>query len=347
VQECLTLTSYAAGRRRAGRQLLADALAGLGTREQIAASVVLRGMQGFGQRHQLRTDRSLSLAEDLPLVSVAVGTRPGIETVLEQTLALAGPGLVTVAPARLLDDGTGPVTRPAGPEDEEAKLTVYLRRDEQAFEIPAFEAICDLLYRRRVDGATALLGVAGSARGHRPRAGVFSRQAGVPMLVTAVGSWAQIGPVLADVSGLLRHPLLTVQPVRVCKRDGRFLAIPDRSPGTGERGLPLGQQLTVYTSAAAQFEGQPMHRALARRLLVAGISGVTTLRGVWGFHGSHQPHGDSGLHMARHVPAVTIVIDTPERIPAAFRIIDEVTADRGLVTSEAIAATRMAADPQA
>ena len=36
---------------------------------------------------------------------------------------------------------------------------------------------------------------------------------------------------------------------------------------------------------------------------------------------------------------MTIVLDGPERIPAAFAIIDEVTADRGLVTSELVAAT--------
>jgi PII-like signaling protein len=136
------------------------------------------------------------------------------------------------------------------------------------------------------------------------------------MMVTAVGSWERIESVLAEVSGLVRYPLLTMEPVRVCKRDGQFLGIRDRSPGTDEHGLPLGQKLTVYTSAAARYRGQPIHRALARRLLDAGIGGVTTLRGVWGFHGNHAPHGDSGLHLARHVPAVTVVIDTPERIPA-------------------------------
>jgi PII-like signaling protein len=343
VAECLALTSYVGERRRAGRRLLASALADLYLGERIAASVVLRGMQGFGQRHQLRTDRSLTLSEDLPLVSVAVDTRPRIEAVLDHALALAGPSLVTVEPASLHGDGTGPAILPEGPADEAAKLTVYLRRGERAYQIPAFEAICDLLYRRRVDGATALLGVDGSIRGQRPQGGFFGRHAEAPMMVTAVGSWDQIGRVLADVSGLLRHPLLTVEPVRVCKRDGLVLDVPDLSLGTGEHDLPLGQKLTIYTSAAAQVNGQPIHRALARRLLAAGISGVTTLRGVWGFHGNRAPHGDGALHLARHVPAVTTVIDSAERILAAFAIIDELTAGQGLVTSQAVAATRAAA----
>ena len=163
------------------------------------------------------------------------------------------------------------------------------------------------------------------------------------MMVLAVGSREEIRRVIPDVSGLLRHPLLIVESVRVCKRDGLFLGVPDRSPGSDEHGLPLWQKLTVYISGAAQHDGQPIHRVLTRRLLSAGVSGVTTLRGVWGFHGDRAPHGDRGLHLVRHVPAVTLVIDTPERIPAAFGIIDELTGERGLVTSETVPATRAAA----
>jgi len=40
------------------------------------------------------------------------------------------------------------------------------------------------------------------------------------------------------------------------------------------------------------------------------------------------------------VPAVTVVIDTPERISLAFAVIDELTPERGLVTSETIPAMR-------
>jgi hypothetical protein len=36
------------------------------------------------------------------------------------------------------------------------------------------------------------------------------------------------------------------------------------------------------------------------------------------------------------VPAVTIVIDTPERIAGAYEVIDELTSERGLVTCETI-----------
>jgi len=327
VTEYLKLTSYFGERHRSGGQFVADALLELYGRHEIAASILLRGTEGFGLKHHLRTDRSLSLSEDLPLVAVAVDTRPRIEAVHGPVLALTRTGLVTVEGARLLDNTAVP-----GP-DEATKLTVYLGRQERVYRVPTFVAVCDLLHRRGVDGATALLGVDGTAHGRRERASFFSRNAEVPMMIIAVGAGEQISRALPELGALLRRPLLTLERVQVCKRDGRNLALPNE---TGPSGDSRWQKLMVYTSEAMKHQGQPVHRAIVRRLRSAGISGTTTLRGVWGFHGDHAPHGDRLLQLGRHVPTVTIVIDTPERIATAYAIIDELTSERGLVTCEAI-----------
>ena len=330
------LTSYFGERHRSGGAFVADALLELYGRHEIAASILLRGTEGFGLKHHLRTDRSLTLSEDLPRVAVAVDTRPQIEAVLAPTLALTRTGLVTVEGARLLADTAVP-----GP-DEETKLTVYLGRQERVYRVPAFVAVCDLLHRRGVDGATALLGVDGTAHGRRQRAAFFSRNAEVPMMIIAVGAGEQISQVLPELGALLRRPLLTLERVRVCKRDGRSLARPE---GTGPAGEGRWQKLMVYTSEAVKHQGQPVHRAIVRRLRSAGISGTTTLRGIWGFHGDHAPHGDRLLQLGRHVPTVTIVIDTPERIATAYPVIDELTSERGLVTCETISRLTRGAGP--
>jgi PII-like signaling protein len=324
VTEYQKLTSYFGERQRSGGAFVADALLGLYGRHEIAASILLRGTEGFGLKHHLRTDRSLSLSEDLPLVAVAVDTRPRIEAVLGPALALNRTGLVTLEGARLLAD-----TAVAGPA-EATKLTVYLGRQERVYRVPAFVAVCDLLHRRGVDGATALLGVDGTAHGRRQRAAFFSRNAEVPMMIIAVGAGEQISRVLPELGALLRRPLLTLERVRVCKRDGQSLALPG-----GDRPAQW-QKLMVYTSEAVRHQGQPVHRAIVRRLRSAGLSGATTLRGIWGFHGDHAPHGDRLLQLGRHVPVVTIVIDTPERIAGAYSVIDELTSERGLVTCETI-----------
>jgi PII-like signaling protein len=346
-EDALKLTSYFGERQRtADNGFAADALLDLYGRHSIATSILLRGVEGYGARQHLRTDRSLTMSDDLPLIAVAVDTRPRIEGLLESTSALLRSGLVTLERARLL---TGDIEspRPGEGPDDETKLTVYLGRQERVDRVPAFVAVCDLLHRRGIAGATALVGVDGTAHGRRERAAFFSRNAGTPMMVIAVGSGSRIAQVLPELGGLLRRPLLTLERVRICKRDGVLLCRPpSRSqsapPGDAARRpaqMHLARKLMVYTSEAALFDGQPIHRAIVRRLRAAGIGGATTQRGTWGFHGDHLPHGDRLFQLGRHVPAVTIVIDTPERIATAFDVIDDLTAEQGLVTCETVPAS--------
>ena len=68
----LKLTAYfGEGDRVAGR-LVSDALHDVYEANPIRSSVLLRGIEGFGVTHLLRTQRLLTLSEDLPLVSVAI-----------------------------------------------------------------------------------------------------------------------------------------------------------------------------------------------------------------------------------------------------------------------------------
>ena len=336
--DCLKLTSYFGERQRTANGFIADALLGLYGQHEIAASILLRGTEGFGLKQHQRTDRSLTLSEDLPLVTVAVDTRPRIEAILGDAVRLTGSGLVTLERARMLTDDIS-----AADLRESTKLTIYLGRQERVYRVPAFVAVCDLLHRRGIAGATVLLGVDGTAHGQRQRAAFFSRNAETPMMVISVGSGEQISRVLPELGALLRRPLLTLERVIICKRDGEHLGTPAALPGTDQTGMPLWHKLMVYTSEAALSEGQPIHRAIVRRLREAGVSGATTLRGVWGFHGDHLPHGDRLLQVGRHVPVVTVVVDTPERIVTAFSVIDELTAQRGIVTSETVPAIRAGA----
>jgi PII-like signaling protein len=46
------------------------------------------------------------------------------------------------------------------------------------------------------------------------------------------------------------------------------------------------------------------------------------------------------VQVHRHVPVATVTIDSPERIARSFQIIDELTDQHGLVTSEVVPAMR-------
>ncbi|MCW2689691.1 MAG: hypothetical protein JWR37_4581 [Mycobacterium sp.] len=344
--DCLKLTAYFGERQRTDGRFLAEEMLGLYGDRQVATSVMLRGIAGFGPRHQLRSDTSLSLSEDPPVAVAAVDTHAKIADLVDDVVAITPRGLITLERARLIDGDIGidsngdasPFAVPAALH-EAVKLTVYVGRQERAAGSPAYQAVCDLLYRRGLAGASAFLGVDGTAHGQRHRARFFNRNVNVPMMIIAVGAAEQIAQVVPEVGELLRRPIITIERVRVCKRDGEQLARPDPLPSADDDGRPLWQKLMIYTSETTRYEGVPIHRALIRRLRESGTaSGATVLRGVWGFHGAHRPHGDRLLQLGRQVPVTTIIVDTPESIARSFDIVDTVTGEHGLVTSEMVPA---------
>jgi PII-like signaling protein len=338
--DCLKLTVYFGERDRVGRRFLADALVDVYARHELQTSVVMRATQGFGAKQLLRTDRLLTLSEDLPLVSVAVDTRRRIETALAEVAALRFDGLLTLERARMLSVPFEGVELPPEPGGA-TKLTVYLGRQERAGGRPAHLAVVDLLHRHGIAGATVLLGVDGTARGVRRRARFFGRNAQVPLMVISVGDGGRIAAALPDLGALLSRPLITLERVRILKRDGVRLAEPRELPGSDASGLEIWQKLMVYAGEQSRHGDEVLYTELVRRLRAARAAGATSLRGVWGYHGDHRPHGDSFWRLRRRVPVVTILVDRPERVRQWFAIVDELTSETGLVTSEIVPAMRV------
>jgi PII-like signaling protein len=318
VSDALKLTTYFGERDRTDGRLLADALIDLYATHDVAASALFRGIEGFGIRHRLQTARLLTLSEDLPIVSVAVDARERIEALLPEVERISGHGLITLERAALRSDL---------PDAEAVKLTVYLGRRQGVREVVR------VLHGHGVAGATALLGVDGTVHGERRRARFFGTNADVPVMVISVGEAARIA---AALPALREHPLTTLERVRVCKRDGRRLA--DLPTVDGEPGL--WQKVMVYASEQAHVDGGPLYSVLIRRLREAGAAGATVLRGFWGYHGDHAPHGDRFWALRRHVPVVCALVDRPEAMRQWYAIVDEVTAETGLVTAELVPALR-------
>jgi PII-like signaling protein len=270
------------------------------------------------------------MSENSPVAVAAVDEAAKMTGLAGQVSAMMTRGLVTLERAQL--GGT------ASPPDT-AKLTVYVGRQDRADGRPAYRAVCDALHRLGFVGASVFLGVDGTARGTRKRARFFSRNIGVPVMIIAVGTGDQVAAALPELESLLRDPLFTVERAQVCKREGDVLAPPPALPAVDDRGRPLWQKLMVYTSEAALHDGIPVHRAIVARLFESQItSGATALRGIWGFHGDRQPHGDRWIQLARQVPVTTILVDSPDRIAAGFELIDGLTGSHGLITSELVPA---------
>jgi PII-like signaling protein len=337
--DCLKLTVYFGERDRAGGRFLADALSEIYARHQLQTSLVMRGIAGFGIRQHLHTDRLLTLSEDLPLVSVAVDAQSRIERALTEVRQLQFDGLVTLERGRML---TGDIELPRvrAALGEETKLTVYVGRHARTGGKPTYETVVDLLRSHGLAGATVLLGTDGTVNGSRERARFFGTNARVPLMIIAVGDGQRIAEALPELAAVAPRSVLTLERVRVCKRDGRKIAEPQRLPDTDVAGLGIWQKLMIYVGEQARADGEPLHHQLIRSLRRHGASGATSLRGIWGYHGDHEPHGDSFWQLRRRVPVVTVIVDTPARIRRWFDVVDEITAGTGLVTSEIVPAFR-------
>ncbi|OBK28901.1 hypothetical protein A5634_19905 [Mycobacterium asiaticum] len=343
-EQSLKLTAYFGERQRAvgaPRRFLADSMLDLFGARGVASSVMMRGVASFGPKGDLRSDRSLSLSEDPPVAIVAVDVESKIRPVIDEVTAMTGRGLVTLERARLItrDSGTDSLSDIDSRTGDAAKLTIYVGRQVQMTGKPAHYAVCELLHRHGFAGATVLLGVDGTAYGQRQRAKFFGRNVNVPQMIIAVGLPLQVSAAAAELATLLPNPLLTIERVRLCKRDGELFARPQELPPADSQGRNLWQKIMVHTAETGRAETQPIHRAIVQRLMQSETArGATVLRGIWGFHGDHKPHGDKLFQLARRVPLTTIVVDTPEAVARSFNIIDELTVRHGLVTSEMVPA---------
>ena len=138
-------------------------------------------------------------------------------------------------------------------------------------------------------------------------------------MVIAVGDGATASRRSCPSSAaLLARPLLTLERVRVCKRDGVCSPSP-RTAGDRRAGPRVWQKLMVYAGEQAATRPAALRRARAARCARAGAAGATALRGVWGYHGDHAPHGDSLWQLRRRVPVVTVSSTRPSGSGAGSR----------------------------
>ena len=331
----LKLSVFFGERDVADGRFLAERIIAEGERAGVAGAILMRGVEGFGIKHRRRTDRLLTLSEDLPVVAIAVGEAGPVEETAARIGRIDFDGLVTLERLRLL---APPYEAASASPEGDAKLSVYLGRGRRVDGEPAYRWLISRLREAGVEGGTVLLGVDGILSGARRRAGFFSRNVDVPALVVAVGRAERLAAAAAAVGELPGAPVATLERVHVCKRDGGPMTPPPAVPERDRGGMSIWQKLTLYSSEQVHVGGRPVHVEAVRRLRAASADGATALRGVWGFEGRHAPHGDRLGSLRRRVPTLTVVIDSPARTRDWLATLDEITPDRGLITSEIVPA---------
>jgi PII-like signaling protein len=284
VSDLLQMRFHFGERDRDGDGPLEAAVMDACARRGVRAAALMRGAEGFGAKHRLHTDRLLSLSEDPPLVAVAVGEAVTIEALAEEIREMSREGLL------LLET---PVVA------EWVKVTIWGPRTGPAS--PHLEAVA-ALRRHGAESATVLLGVDGVLDGERRRARFVAANRGVPAMTVGVGTRAAIDAAVAEVDAAAN--LVTVEGVEPRWR----ISPPSLHGGAAIR-------VTLVTSEVASRGPRPIYLEFIHQLRREGAAGATAQRGVWGFRGEGEPHGDRVLALRRDVPMLVEVVDAPE--PAA------------------------------
>jgi PII-like signaling protein len=331
-REATMLTTYFEERDRSGQRFQADVLFDVYARHRVRTSVLLRGVLGFGQRHELHSDRLLTLSESLPAVSIAVDDAERIEALLPEILEVTHHGMVSLERCLLLGEPTGAL------EADTVKLTVYGGRGVRFKGQAGYVAAIDRLRAAGVAAASVLLAVDGTLHGERQRARFFARNANVPLVLSAVGAQAKVIGALPELIELVSEPVMTLERVTICKLHGATVAEPVAVLSRDRSGLPIRQKITVHLEESARVDGRPVYLELVQRLTRQGATGVTVLRGVRGFYGELPPFADRMLALRRNVPVQVIVVDDPESVRRWWPVLDELTRASGLVTSEIVPA---------
>jgi PII-like signaling protein len=287
----LQLRFYFGERDRCGDGPLDAAVMAACARHGVSAATLLRAVEGFGAKQQMRTDRLLTLSEDPPLVAVAVGERARIEALAEEIASIADDGLLALNQVATPDHVRG--------ARDEVRVTIWGPRTGPR---SPHKGAVDAFHRHGAEAAMVLLGVDGVLDGERRRARFVASNHDVPALTVAVGESGRIEAALAEVDGAA--PLVTVEAVEPSSRIERERL--HSTPAT---------RITYITSEIEARGRHPCYLELIHRLREEGAAGATALRGVWGFRGATPPHGDRVLALRRDVPILVEAIDAPE--PAA------------------------------
>lgn len=336
----LKLDVYFGESLTSGRRLASDALMECFASHGLEVAALYRGIEGFGIGRRTHTERFPDISSDLPLLAEAVDTRERIEGVLPDVDAIIDKGLVTLEHSRLaVGEDAAEADFPDG-VGSAARLTVYCGRGERTGNVRSYRAVVELVRRYGASGATVLLGVDGIHDGQRRRTGLFSRNVDVPMATIAVGPPVVLRRVLHALPTVLPHPIANLERIAVVKHDGDLLEPLPLVPDSGDGDPPAWMALRVYTRQSAHTRGGAIYTTLTRRLRAAGAAGVTTVRGEWGFSSDERPFGDRLGTLASHVPTYTIIVDRPSRIAEIWPIVNEITAEHGMVTAAIVPAYR-------
>lgn len=224
------------------------------------------------------------------------------------------------------------------------KLTIFVSASDERNGRLVHEIVLERARACGIAGATVLRGVMGfGAQGkiHTPRfAGAHSQ---VPLEIEIIDSAEAIDRFLPELYTIVDESMVQVKDVEVLKAARR-----DGAHAAGEAHMKLegkAKMLRIFIETVDQWEGEPLHEALVKRLRQLDIAGVTVIRGLMGYGANGRVHRHKVL---RHdEPMVLVVVDTPEQIEKIMPAIDHMLGGGMAVLSDVDVAYYRPAQPSA
>ncbi|MGH9662897.1 MAG: DUF190 domain-containing protein [Bryobacteraceae bacterium] len=218
------------------------------------------------------------------------------------------------------------------------KVTIYINEDTQYHLGPLYEAIIGFLLHKGVAGTTAtraMEGFGAHQRLHTPKVEVLAEH--LPIRVEFIETADKVDELLPTLYEMVSDGLIEVQDTTVVKAARKDKPGP---PSPLQKKQGAGKMLRVFLGEADQWNGEPLHAAIVKRLRMLEIAGATVYRGIDGYGAKGHAHKESFLRLSRDLPVMISVVDTPEKIVDAVAAVERMLGD-GLIVVSDVEMTRL------
>ena len=102
------------------------------------------------------------------------------------------------------------------------KLTIYVDETEKVHGKPVYEAVLDILFARKISGASVFRGVAGyGSEGKLHTAKILELSTTLPVKIEVVDSEEMINIILAEINSVVEKGLIEVSDTNIIKCCGK------------------------------------------------------------------------------------------------------------------------------